>query len=164
MNRIDQDGPEAGYAACVAAVGSQPLLQDAPLRIGVSVGTSTTWRLESQEVKYQWRQAFGSFFFVRDWVAGAWTTVEAGQGVKQVVVHHDEKETSPVLGDTYMDYRLVLTSSVPSSERYTVYVNDALFKPTRFSGDSFYLATEAGQDGIFLAILGADLGRFATVF
>ena len=75
-----QDGPEAGYAAPSQRLGVMLLLQDAPLRIGVSVGTSTTWKLESQEVKYQWQRSPGRFFFVQDWVAGAWTTVEAGQG------------------------------------------------------------------------------------
>ena len=149
VNRADINGPSAGYSACVDLEDvSSPTLQTGPLRIGVSLSSSLSWRLESRTVRYQYRlqNNFTNFTWVLDWVPLSWGTEYSGSGSAQVIVDQDKQEASPNIGDTYRDFRLVLESSAGRS-RYYVYVNDDLDKPSRF--DPAYLSSAVDENGVF---------------
>ena len=84
VNRADINGASAGYSACVDLEDvSSPTLQTGPLRIGVSLSSSLSWRLESRTVRYQYRlqNNFTNFTWVLDWVPLSWGIGILGLGL-----------------------------------------------------------------------------------
>ena len=108
-----------------------PTLQTGPLRIGVDLSSSLSWRLESRTVTYQYRLANKFFFFtwVTDWVPASGHRKTRALDLRRSLSIGTSRKRHPILGDTYRDFRLVLESSAESSRAYGVYVNDSLDKP-----------------------------------